>query len=237
MPTSSIFSRIKSRFLTAFFSSIATAPKDAHDYNGQNFTDVFPESTTRADDWSDQFGAVSELTPAQLAVRWAETGGQSPNYLQEQLHAAGLTNLYVHEWWVPSSSPVTARNPIPYINNVQPNNLLVNYASRAYEDVPQCGDNYQCGDDLQCGDNFGIKYEEKIYAHPDVDAEYPYYLYVCGSTFGDSVPLSASELIEAKRIIYKVKPLNQRVVLMYDAYLVTEDEDFFITESGDMMVI
>lgn len=214
LPNSQIFSKVKDRFFTALIGAFSSVAKDAHDKNGQNFTDIFPDSTTRADEWSDQFGFPTTLTAEQLDVQFKDTGGQSPAYLQAQLHAAGLTELFVHEWWIPGSSPVTARNPIPYINNLQPNNLLVNPAVSIYEDIPQCGDDIQCGDDVYCGDTEGLKYEEKIYAHPDIEAQYPFYFYVCGETFGTFVSLSPEQIQEAKRIIYKIKPMQKRCVLM-----------------------
>lgn len=224
LPTSGLFSSLKDRFFTKFVYSLGTAPKDAHDTNGQNFTDIDPATTTRADDWSEQFGSPTTLTTAQLQARWQESGGQSPNYLQEQLHAAGYTSVFVHEWWVPGSSPVTARNPILYINNSQPNNLLVNPVQSTYDDRPQCGDSaneYQCGDELfspglalYCGETDGIKYEEKIYDHPDLTEEYPYYFYVCAQTWPEAAPLTSVEIAGIKRIIYKIKPMEQRCVLI-----------------------
>ena len=214
LPNSPLFSSIRDRFFTSFIYSLGSVPKETHDYNGQNMTDVHPSTTTRGDEWSEQFGYTYELTEDRLLAEWQQTGGQSPNYLQEQLHAAGYTNLYVHEWWVPGSSPVTARNPIPYINNFPPNNLLVNEMSYAFLDLPQCGDAYQCGDDLQCGDNEGIRFEEKIYPHPDVAAEYPFYFYVGGETWPDFAALTSEEVEDVKRLIFKIKPMQQRCVLL-----------------------
>lgn len=223
LPSSTVFSSIKDRFFTILVESFGVVAKMIHDRNGQNLTDVFPDETTRADDWSDQFGSPTTLTVAKLKARWAESGGQSPNYLQSELHAAGLTTLFVHEWWVPGSDPVTARNPLIYINDYQPNNLLVNPVLSLYEDLPQCGELYQCGDDLQCGDSEGLKYEEKIYPHPDVAAQYPYYFYVCAETFGVSVEITDEELQEAKRIIYKIKPMEQRCVLYVNSSIWVND--------------
>lgn len=232
-PDASLFSSIKDRPFTKFIYSLGTAPKDAHDQNGQNFTDIIPSETTRADDWSDQFGATGTLTTAQLEARFAEEGGQSPNYLQEQLHAAGHTGLFLHEWWVPGSSPVTARNPIPYINDGQPNNLYVNPVDSTYDDRPQCGDNpnsHQCGQEIfypltstYCGETDGIKYEEKIYAHPDVADDYPYYFYVCGETWPDPAPVTNEELVDIKRIIYKIKSINQRCVLIVSNNIIVNE--------------
>lgn len=218
-PKSSVFSWVKDRFLTALFYSAGEVASDVSDHNGQNFTDAFPNTTTRADDWSSQFNSPITLSASQLSFRHQESGGQSPHYLQTRLHGAGLTNLYVHEWWVPGSDPVAARDPFVYINNYQPNNLLVNPVVRIYDDVPQCGDRFQCGDDLQCGDSEGLKYEEKIYSHPDIEEEKPFYFYVCGETFGENVTLSEEDLAMAKHLIYKIKPAHLRCVLIANADL------------------
>lgn len=216
LPTSSIFSSVKDRFFTAMVQAWGTAAKSVHEINGQNLTDIFTQKTTRLEDHSDQFGYVETQDADRVSALWAEEGGQSPDYLQSQLHAAGLTNLYVHEWWVEGSDPPVARNPILYIRNHQPNNLLVNPVSSIYDDIPQCGDDLYCGDNIYCGDSEGLKYEEKIYPHPDVVEQYPFYFYVCGETFGVPASLTDSELIEAKRIIYKIKAMEQRCVLITD---------------------
>lgn len=214
LPKAPLFSSIKDRFFTSLVKSLGSVPKSAYDYNGQNLTDVHPETTTRADEWSDQFGFATTLSTSRLLAQWRQQGGQSPNYLQEQLHAAGYTNLFVHEWWVPGSSPVAARNPMPYINDFPPNNLLVNGIAYSFLDLPQCGDAYQCGDDLQCGDDEGIKFEEKIYPHPDVSEQYPFYFYVGAETWPDFAALTAEETEDVKRLIYKIKPMQQRCVLL-----------------------
>jgi hypothetical protein len=214
LPTSNIFSVVVSRAYTSFMSAISQVLKTYHDHVGARFTDIIPSETTRSDDWSDQFGFVKTLSTSRLEAEWKQSAGQSPNFIQQKLWNAGHTNLYIHEWWIPGSNPVAARNPIPYINNYQPNNLYVNPVQQIYEDLPQCGDYYQCGDDLQCGDSEGFKYEEKIYSHPDIADEYPFYFYVCGEIFGDVVTLSGDDLEDVKRIIYKYKPTQQRCVLM-----------------------
>lgn len=243
LPRSPLFSFVKDRFFTALVTALGSVPKEAHYYNGQNITDIFPETTTRADDWSRQFNFAKTLTASQLSARFKDSGGCSPNYLQNALHEAGLTSLYVHEWWVPGSDPVAARNPIPYINNYQPNNLLVNPITSIYDDIPQCGDYIQCGDPDQCGDSEGLKFEEKIYAHPDISDEYPYYFYVCGQTFGDYVTLSDDELSEAKRLIYKHKQAHLRCVLFVEASAIintptTGDEIIINTPTtGDSIII
>lgn len=223
-PESGLFSSIKDRFFTKFVYSLGSAPKDAHDRSGQNFTDIDPVTTTRSDDWSEQFGAVGTLTTAQLQARWQETGGQSPNHLQSEMHEAGYTSVYVHEWWVPGSSPVTARNPILYINDHAPNNLFVNPVDSIYDERPQCGDSpdtYQCGDEyyapgtaMYCGQSNGLKYEEKIYEHPDIAEQYPFYFYVCAQTWPEPAPLTPEEIQGIKRLIFKIKPIEQRCVLI-----------------------
>jgi hypothetical protein len=60
-----------------------------------------PTTTTELAQWGDSFGTKSTPTNAQLEDLWAEDGGQSPKYIQDRLHAAGFTQLFIHEWWVP----------------------------------------------------------------------------------------------------------------------------------------
>ena len=214
LPTSAIYNIVVDRGFKSLLAAVGSVLKSAHDYVGARFTDFIPAITTRIDDWSEQFGFSGNLSILRLEAEWKQSAGQSPHFIQTKLHDAGFTNCYIHEWWVPASSPVTARNPIPYINDYQPNNLLVNPMSSLYEDFPQCGDAYQCGDDLQCGDSDGYKYEEKIYPHPDIADEYPYYFYVCGATFGNPVTLDSADRFEVQKIIYKYKPMHLRCVLL-----------------------
>jgi len=66
----------------------------------------FADRTELLDLWINEFGLSlsTTLTEEQrrdrLVARWAETGGQSPRYIQNAIQNAGF-DIYVHEWWFP----------------------------------------------------------------------------------------------------------------------------------------
>ena len=112
--------------------------------------DHFAEETRELDAWEDQFFLIKNtgLTEAErrdrLAERWKFRGGQDIKYIQDTLQANGF-DVYVHEWWVPASSPPTARNPNTYVTGNS--YMLVNILYEAsYGGINSCGNpNMVCG--------------------------------------------------------------------------------------------
>ena len=78
------------------------------------YLDVLPPTTRELVLWERQFslgsgGSIDDWR-AKLAGAWGLQGGQSPDYLESTLHAAGFTTVFVHEWWA-SGPPFVARDP------------------------------------------------------------------------------------------------------------------------------
>lgn len=126
--------------LRHFFEALTDTASDIRDYFDDIWSDLSPDTTTKLVEWEDQFGlSPYQLTEQErrtrLAAAWRATGGQSPRYIQDTLQAAGF-DVYVHEWWVPGSSPPIARNPSAYLNN---DNAIV-YLIEAGEAIAEAGE-------------------------------------------------------------------------------------------------
>ena len=71
------------------------------------YDDMYAQKTTLLNQWLIEYG-LSDLSTSlseqelrdRLASAWAEAGGQSPNYIQTTLQAAGF-DVYVYDWWRP----------------------------------------------------------------------------------------------------------------------------------------
>lgn len=113
--------------LRQFFEGLTVVPDDVKDAADGVWSDLLPETTTKLDSWERQFGLPGNVvTEADRRLRLAATwqslvGGQSPRYIQDTLRASGF-DVYVHEWWEPSTPPTpgafgnpTPRNPIMWL--------------------------------------------------------------------------------------------------------------------------
>lgn len=113
--------------LRQFFQGLTDAPSDVKDAADSVWGDLLPETTDKLNEWERQFGlpgnVVMESDRRQrLAATWRSLqGGQSPRYIQDTLQASGF-DVYVHEWWEPSTPPTsgspgnpTPRNPLQWL--------------------------------------------------------------------------------------------------------------------------
>ena len=228
LPKSRAFSiDVSGKKLSQFFEGIASLPKVVHDHVSEIFLDLIPSSTTKVTDWSQHFGYPRSVSVSTLEMEWSDGGGQSPEAIQNKLQAAGF-NVFVHEFWEPGVSPISVRNPIPYID-VQytidathfqsGENLLVNKQQIALKNFAvQCDEeDIQCDDaDVQCDEWNGLFLINRGYVVEDDADLYPYYWYVCAETWPDPALVADDDLDELERLIYKYKPLHTRVVLIVD---------------------
>lgn len=113
--------------LRQFFQGLTVVPEDVKESADSVWADLLPESTDQLAEWERQFGLPSNVVTEgdrrlRLAGTWrALVGGQSPRYIQDTLQASGF-DVYVHEWWEPSTPPTpgspgnpTARNPLMWL--------------------------------------------------------------------------------------------------------------------------
>lgn len=224
LPRSRAWDLIPEKTLKSFFEGIAVAPKNAQSHLAQVFLEMLPHSTSYLHDWSEQFGSLFDFDEDELDAEWAAVGGQDPDYIQNAIQSI-CSNCYVHEWWVPGSNPVEARNPIPYVDSsiVLTNDVTDMVPNYTY----QFGDGTVFEEDksVQFGDYDGYIWRLKQYPCPDNPNEYTSYWYVGGETWPDYAHIAPSKLRPLIRMIFKVKPANTRCVLR----VITDgDEDYDI---------
>ena len=137
--------------LRQFFQGLTIIPEEVKGSADSVWADLLPETTDKLADWERQFGVPGNIVDEadrrlRLAATWRSlAGGQSPQYIQDTLRLAGF-DVYVHEWWEPSTPPTpgslgdpTPRNPLMWLR-------------REFTGVTSL---VECGEALaQCGEAF-----------------------------------------------------------------------------------
>jgi len=201
-------------------------------YADKIYEDLGPATTRQIPMWENQFGIAPDptLTDAQMRNRidasWKSLGGQDPQYIQDVLHAAGFTQLFVHEWWQDSgvgalTVPPTVRSAYRILELG-----LINDGSLGVDGMQCEGDHAQTDDDhAQCHGSIGAT-GVSHYALTNLDNDptptvpnditlWPYFFYITGETWTDNgaapptitfpgVP--ASQKRELERTILKISP-------------------------------
>lgn len=205
------------------------------------YLDLWPTSTRELAAWEKQFalgaGGSDLQRRAKLAVEWGMQGGQSPDYIERTLHAAGFTTVFVHEWWHthPEPPPFTARDPRLYVR--QP--LLGVYQCEAtapwecFDPAPGDPLAPHCDDTLANDPGYLVNLDLTRRAPPPVPddpATWPYFLYLGGETFPSLAPVLASRVAELKELILRIAPAQQWIVFMVEP--IDEVEGFGSSEFG-----
>lgn len=210
--------------LRQFFEGLTAAPEAARDFVDEVHRDAFPATTRELAEWETQFGIVAQGSEGarrtELAAYWAAQGGQDPKYLQDTIQAAGFP-LYIHEWWS-SGPPYVARDPRDY--TVQPLIGIYQCTGDAFiDDQPQCtGDGStqpQCNAFLANEPGYLVNRDLTPRAPPRVpdDPDYwPYFLYFGGETFPDRVTLPVAQREALERLVLKICPMQQWIVMLVD---------------------
>lgn len=204
--------------LRNYLEGLAAPFSDARVFADLVWEDLIPSKTRELTAWERQFGLEAAATDSarrlNLEAAWAAQGGQDPRYLQDTLQAAGF-DLYIHEWWEPpGGSPWTARDP--RLHTKQP---LVG--------TVQCGEPLaQCGEPTALANAFlanepGYLVNKDLTPRapprvPDDSAFWPYFLYFGGETFGDRVLIPASRRNELERLVLRICPTQQWIVMLVD---------------------
>lgn len=221
------------RNLRKLLEGLAGAPTDFRAFVDQAWGDVFPTTTRELDAWESQFGiprgATDSARRAALAGEWSAQGGQSPRYMQDVLHAAGFTNVYVHEWWVPGSEPAIKRDPRAYTNKPKIGTIQCgepmavctpSINTPPMPPTPPPGhdpDSYPpvCNRWLANETDYIVNLDLTRAAPPPVPddpARWPYFLYFCGQTFGTRGTVPAARRAEFERLLLKIRPQQQWLV-------------------------
>lgn len=122
LPSGSAWSIIADKMLRRFFLALAGVFENARASVDSVWLEIFPATTTSLDEWDEQFGLPDgALTDAQrrarIAGEWQYVGSQGVDSIQDILRARGFDDVFVHEWWVPGSDPLEARNPAEFISD------------------------------------------------------------------------------------------------------------------------
>lgn len=251
LPTGEAFRLGIAKVVTKFWQGFGAFADDAKVYVDLILLDLFPESTRELAEWEAFYGLSPSSTSTEqarrlaLAAEWRATGGQSPRYIQDVLQTAGF-DVYIHEWWESGPGPWVARDPHDYTD------VPIFGSFQAYDNYDSIGEAVEpwitAGDgDAQANgwlanepgywDNLTLDQNAPPPIPTDPDA-YPFFLYFAGPTFPDAVMVPESRKSELRRLIQKLKPSQQWIVLIAEYVpdllpLLTEDDEDLLTEDGE----
>jgi hypothetical protein len=223
--------------LRRFFEGLSQTPADAKEYVDKVWEDAFPSTTRELEEWEKQFGlqpskGLPEATRrSALAAEWAASGGQSPGYIQGVLQAAGFP-LYVHEWWDPASLPTfTPRNPLLYtaiasIGTIECSALASQPQCSSFPNQPQCNAFLANPDDIFYVVNDDLT-QQAPPPVPDDPFQWPFFLYIGAETFPDHAEIPLGRKAELRRLVLKLKPAQQWIVLLVDYEIHDTFDDSF----------
>lgn len=212
--------------LRRYFEGLAAFAADVRTFIDLVYLDLFPPTTRELPSWEFQFALANSGEEAtrrlRLAAAWAAQGGQSPDYIQTILHAAGFTTVFVYEWWVTGPpAPWTPRDPRDYTE--QP---LVGFYQCENTTPWECFDPGpgeqlapHCDDTLANEPGYIVNLDLTRRAPPPVPddpARWPYFLYFAGEDFPDLAPVDAARIDELKELLLRICPAQQWLVLMVD---------------------
>lgn len=211
--------------LREFFVGLEGFAGEVRTFVDLAYLDLFPPTTRELAAWEHQFALPGTGTTAdrrlRLAAAWAARGGQSPDYIQSVLHAAGFTGVYVHEWWESGPDPWVARDPRDHTD--QP---LIGFYQCESTDPWECfspgpGEPLapHCDDSLINDPGYIVNLDLTRRAPPPVPDDpdtWPYFLYFAGETFPDPAVIDLARLDELKELLLRVCPTQQWLVLILD---------------------
>lgn len=245
LPRSEAFKLTSAKWVTKLWQGLGAASDDAKHEIDLGYLDLFPASTRELEEWERFYG----LTPAPsendrraaLAAEWQSTGGQSPSYIQGVLQTAGF-GIWIHEWWA-SSGPYVARDPHDYTEDALIGSIQCSpYQPDTLQATP--ANDAQCDRFLQNDPRYWSNLDLNPGAPPPIPTDptkYPYFLYFAGATFPDPALIEASRSTELKKLIQKLKPSQNWVVLIAeyigpDYILVDDDGYILVDEDGYILV-
>ena len=215
------FAGLANFFELTLLSDGFSGPKDFAD---AVYGDLFPATTRELAEWEREFGLVADPSDSvrrlNLAAAWAASGGQSPAYIQGVLQTAGFP-VYIHEFWGASGPPYIPLDPriytlAPLVGTFQcsPHSFGVHQ--------PQCspvgmGGAPTCDGFLANDPGYLVNQDLTRRPPPPVPsnpATWAYFLYFSAATFGTPASVPASRRAELERLVLKLKPAQQWVVML-----------------------
>lgn len=206
--------------LSRFFAGLAQALEPFSAFFDGVFGDAFPNTTRELSAWEGQFGIEPNVDDAvrrqNLNAEWSATGGQSPEYINSIIQAAGF-DVWVHEWWA-SGPPYITRLPKDF--TLDP--LIGSVQCSAFADQPQCSalpDQPECNRFLANDPHYFVNKNLTNVAPPpipDDPATWRYFVYFGAETFPDNATVPLSRKSELERLILKLIPAQHWVVTLID---------------------
>jgi len=215
-----------------FFDGFGPTLDRARDAADAPINEAFPETTTSLATWEKQFGLRGGGTDSErraiLAAEWQATGGQSVAYITQILQTAGF-DVAVYEYWSAEGPPAVVRDPRDYTEQPLIGTVQCTPQTYQYLGQPQCSDGlvgpddrvvhqFQCDAFLQNDPHYLVNKlltNEAPPPVPDDPDTWPYFLYVGASTgFGDIAEIPLSRRAEFERLLLKLRPLQNWIVLL-----------------------
>lgn len=229
--------------LRKFFEGLAGPPADVKDFADDVYDDAFAETTRELAEFETQFGLFGGTDEAQrraaLDAAWKARGGQSPRYLQDVVQAAGF-DLFIHEWWDPNEAAfdqIQCGEPLALCGEPRAECALESFHHfvrdpTLYTNQPLFG-TVQCDEPLaRCGEptalcNAFLSNEPGYLVNerlvdvapppiPDGPDPWHYFLYWGAETFPDHAQVPADRRAELERLVLKLCPAQQWLVMLVD---------------------
>lgn len=226
LPRSRAWSMVKDRPLTQFLQGL-TLSLDAYRAKLDTvWLDVFPQDTTQLVSWEKQWALrPGQLTEQErrdrLAAVWQERGAQGPEYIEDALQAQGFA-VFVHEWWDLTAWGVPApKDPrdhlLPVHGGTDTDGFLISNLINVLAVIDPIGageDWAQAGEDRAVAGYFaGYLNERETAVYVGGVEKHPFYLYIGGQTFPDTVTIPVSRRVEFERAVRAICPAQQWLVL------------------------
>lgn len=245
LPRSEAFKLTANKWVTKLWQGLGASADDAKQEIDLGYLDLYPETTRELEEWERFYGLTAAPTETDrrlaLAAEWRSTGGQSPGYIQGVLRTAGF-DIYIHEWWA-SSGPYVARDPHTYTSYPEVGQIQCSpYTQDALLDeaLPYA----QLDDFLVNEPGYFVTQSLSPFAPPPIPTDptkYPYFLYFTGKTFPDPALIEASRRGELERLIQKLKPAQNWVVLIAEyigpGYVLVDDDGYVLVDEDGYALV
>lgn len=229
LPKSFPWNLVYGRGFLDLINGIVPSLDAARDNADEVWADFMPSTSDgiALDTWERQFNlkASSSLTLQQrqdrLDAAWSTLGGQSPGYITDTLTANGFP-VFTHEWWVLSGIgyPVP-RDPRDHLKaefgGTDADGFLIQNLIRTSVKTNEIGAGEafaEAGEAMAIAgyfDGFIVSRVEATYQGPE--SRHPYYLYIGGSTFPNTVNIPIARREEFEQLCQKLCPAQQWLVL------------------------
>lgn len=226
LPKSSIWNLVWDRGFKQLMEGITPTLNAGRDSFDDIWQDLFPATTRDLASWERQYALVAgTLTVAQrrtrLAAIWAAQGGQSPGYITDTLTAAGFA-VFTHEWWdLTAWGHPAAKDPrdhlkAEYGGTDADGHLLVNRIreSRKVDEIG-AGEIWAEAGEARAIAGYFLEHaiSLKSFSYVGPESRHPYYLYIGGETFPDTVDIPAAQREEFETLCLQICPAQQWLVL------------------------